>query len=85
MPRADEPWKAIARVLVLSDAGGAWRYAIHSDVGVVDGVLGGVPRTAAPEEAQAALLAHVAEVTGEQYSAVWQAQEAHWWTAEVEK
>lgn len=83
MPRADKSWKATVRVLVLYDSRGEWRYAVYSDVGVADGVLDGLRESAALEEAQAALLARVAEATGRQYAAAWAAHEPRVWTADV--
>jgi hypothetical protein len=83
VPPAEKPWTAPARVLVLYNAEDEWRYAIYSDVGVVDGVLDGLPGSAAAEEAQTALLTRVADVTGRRYSATWDAQAPHRWTADL--
>ena len=83
MPRAEKPWTAPACVLVLYNAKDEWRYAIYSDVGVVDGVLDGLPGGAAPEEAQTALLARVVDVTGRRYSATWDAHEPLLWIADL--
>jgi hypothetical protein len=77
------PWTAEARTLVLHDADGDWRYAIYTDVGVTDGRLDGLPAGAAPEQAQAALLARVAELTGHHHCAVWETPQPHWWTADL--
>jgi hypothetical protein len=83
VPRADKPWKSVARVLVLYDTRGVWRYAVYSDVGVVDGVLDDLPERAALEHAQAALLAHVTHSTGHRYTAAWQSHDPHLWTADI--
>jgi hypothetical protein len=83
VPPADRPWTAPARILVLYTAEHEWRYAIYSDAGVADGVLAGLPRSAAPEEAQTALLARAVDVTGRHYVAVWDAPGPHRWTADL--
>lgn len=81
MPPGDRPWTTPARRLVLHNAGGDWRYAIYSDVGVVDGALRGLSATAAPEQAQAALLAHATDLTGHRYAATWSPRQPHGWSA----
>lgn len=83
VPRTDKPWTAIARRVVLYNAGGKWRYALYSDAGVADGVLDGPPPSAAAKEAQAALLSRVADMTGHHYSAIWTVQEPRGWSAEL--
>jgi hypothetical protein len=83
VPPTDKPWTATARIAVLYDAGGEWRYAIYGDLGVADGVLDGPARGATPEQAQAALLDRVADVTGRRYSAVWTAHESRRWTGDL--
>jgi hypothetical protein len=79
---SDEPWRAPVRYLVLYNSSGEWRYAIYSDAGTLDGVLVGVPPNVGPEVAQAVLLDQVAKLTGRHYSANWQQDESHWWTAQ---
>jgi hypothetical protein len=83
VPPAEKPWTAPARVLVLYSAEDEWRYAIYSDVGVADGVLDGLRGSAAPEQAQTALLSRVVDVTGRHYSATWDEHEPHRWTADL--
>ncbi|MEU0561385.1 hypothetical protein [Dactylosporangium sp. NPDC006015] len=75
-------WKATARVLVLYNPKGQWRYAVYNDKGVLDGMLD-ASAEAAPEEAQAQLLAEVEEITEQRYVARWTQNRPHWWTADL--
>ena len=75
-----QPWTAPAHSLVLWRTERRWRYAIHSEAGVLDG---GLDEQATTEEAQKALLVRVQQSTGLTYMATWSMDKPDWWSADL--
>jgi hypothetical protein len=78
-----KPWTAPAHSLVLWRTGPRWRYAIHSEAGILDGGLGELRHEAQIDDAQTDLLRTVQEATGLVYAAIWTMDRPEWWSAEL--
>jgi len=75
-----QPWTAPAHSLVLWRTERHWRYAIHSEAGILDG---GLDEHGTPDEAQKTLLVRVQELTGLTYVATWSMDRPDWWKADL--
>jgi hypothetical protein len=78
-----QPCTAPARSLVLWRTERRWRYAIHSEAGILDGGLGDLDEQASAVEAQMTLLGRVQHSTGLTYVATWSLDRPDWWSAEL--
>lgn len=76
------PWTAPARSVVLYCPKTQWRFAIFIEADIIDGALD-LPATAAPEDAQASLVARVQDDTRLTYLMKWTLDKPRWWSAEL--